>query len=97
MIDRAGRLVGFEFLPLFKESSLLEALRRLPYIRLTADAKRVRLFLNGSPSEDVSIIDDQSFGGRIYRADEGEWAISLQTDWLSATERGTIRAYQASS
>lgn len=51
----------------------------------------MRITLHEYSPDRSSRSDDQAFGGRIYRAENGEIAISIHTEWLSEADMQSIR------
>ena len=91
VLDDSGRLVAIQLMPLAADELVAEAVSRLPYGSLRPGAKSMRIILHEHPPEHSSRSDDQAFGGRIYRADNGELAISIHTEWLSEADMQSIR------
>jgi hypothetical protein len=89
--DRSGHFVGIEITPLLGEEYLPFVLSRLPYVETDPNGKLIRVFFSGRPTVDVDVVDDQAFGGRIYEAITGEFAVSLVTDWLSPADIAALK------
>jgi hypothetical protein len=94
MYDSAGRFIGFQILPLVAEQYLSQALSRFAYVRPTRGVL-FRVFLAGPVNESPRIVDDQGFGGRIYEAIDGEFAMSFDTAWMSQADVEAIREASA--
>lgn len=86
--DPAGRLVGIQVTPLVW-SDLPLVVGTLPFVRTVNNGKQLQIFFAPIPAQ---VIDsgDQAFGGRIYRSDTGEVAISCDTYFLENGEREMI-------
>ncbi len=86
--------VGFRITPLLAETYLPGVLAKLPYVREVEDGKAFEVFFADVPRQ-CHIVTDQAFGGRIYETIGGEFAMSLDTFFLSDCERDNLRSIEA--
>ena len=94
MYDARGRFLGLQVLPLLAEQYLSKVLSRFHYVRPTSGVQ-FRVFLTGSVDENPQIVDDQGFGGRIYEAIDGEFAMSFDVSWMSQPDVEAIQVAPA--
>jgi hypothetical protein len=91
IFDDAGRLVALQLMPVAADDLLVDAVSRLPYGSLRPGGKSMRIAIHEHSPQHSSRSDDQAFGGRVYRAENGEVAISINTEWLSEADLQSIR------
>ncbi len=94
MYDDVGRFLGLQVLPLLAEQYLSNVLSRFEYVRPTAGVQ-FRVFLAGRVDERPRIVDDQGFGGRIYEAIDGEFAMSFDLAWMDHSDVEAMRCAAA--
>jgi hypothetical protein len=91
MYNATGGFLGLQVGLLMAERYLPQVLCQLPYVLPSANPFQVRIFFAGQPTADPRIVDDQGFGGRIYEAIDGEFAMSFDLAWLDDGDRRAIR------
>jgi hypothetical protein len=88
-----GSFVGVQIAPL-AWPTLAQELPELEYVRSMSESIQLHVLFRLAPP-DVTVVWDQSFGGRIYRSFGGTFALSFDTFFLSDDERETIAAAPA--
>jgi hypothetical protein len=84
ILDDSGRFAGVRFCPTSEHLKFLFG--RLParsYLRVTAGASCFDVYFRGPPYPKGSSEGDQAFGGRLYEAEPGQLAISLDLQYLA--------------
>lgn len=74
--------------------TLATELPELEYVRSMPEGILLHVLFRTAPP-DVTIVWDQSFGGRLYKSFGGTSALSFDTFFLSDDERETIAASSA--
>jgi hypothetical protein len=88
-----GSFVGVQIAPI-AWPTLAEQLPELEHVRSMREGCQLQVLFRTAPS-DVTVVWDQSFGGRIYKTFGGTFAVSFDTFFLCDDERETIAASSA--
>jgi hypothetical protein len=101
LVDRAGRLVGFQLWAVPVDlglEGLLAAIGPRPYLEPLGGRPAVfRVHLGGAAREDVEDTGEQAFGGQLFRGDGGELALSIDLGYLcgGSDEEADLAAIRA--
>jgi hypothetical protein len=87
--DQTGRLVGIQITPMvWNDLPILAG--ALPFARAVNEEKQLQVFFLNDVPEQVLDMGDQAFGGRIYRSEDGVFAVTCDTYFLDDEERELI-------
>jgi hypothetical protein len=85
LVGEHDRLVGLHVTP--ASDAAEEMLRQLnPAEYLVVSDSQLDIFLAGHSRHDAVNTGDQAFGGQIFRAESGEFALSLDVNYLCMSE-----------
>ena len=84
ILNDAGRLAGVRVWPMAERAkALISAVSERPYLRILSREGCIDVYFDGPPYPNGTSEGDQAFGGRFYRASNGEVAISLDLGYLA--------------
>ena len=91
LLDDAHRLVGLQVTPVVWWDLPL-IVGRLPYTQAVDNEQRLRVFFGGRVPNYVVDMNDQAFGGGVYASDDGRYAITVDTYFLTGQEIDSLRS-----
>jgi hypothetical protein len=81
LLDASGQLVGVRVTPISAPAEQLRAeLNGAPYV--TFDGEAFEVWFSEAPLPDAINNGEQAFGGQVFRNQEGNFALSIQADFL---------------
>jgi hypothetical protein len=81
LLDGQDQLVGVQITPISEPAEhLMHAVQNAPYV--TAEAGGFQVWLSEAPLNDARNNAEQAFGGQVFRNAAGEFALSIDADFL---------------
>lgn len=95
IVDTSRCLVGIQVICLIEGIEIWMRIANLPFVSGRRASNTIRILFRDSLPRDLSILDDQAFGGRFYESITGVLAISMDVSWLSSRDLEAIEAAPA--